>query len=170
MTEHGLTRFNNLPALLARDELLACCASVQWAERMIARRPYRSLDVVLGESDAAVAGLAAADLAEALARHPRIGERAGPRDQAAAWSRQEQSGALAADQATARALADGNVAYESRFGHVYLICAAGRSAGELLAILRTRLGNDAAAESRVVRAELAAINRVRLRKLLGGEA
>jgi 2-oxo-4-hydroxy-4-carboxy-5-ureidoimidazoline decarboxylase len=89
---------------------------------------------------------------------------------AAEWSRQEQAGAVSADAATAAALADGNRRYEQRFGHIYLVCATGRSGAELLAILRERLGNDPEAEWGVVRAELGKINRIRLSKLLEGEA
>ena len=107
-------------------------------------------------------GLAPADLEQALAGHPRIGERHG----ADGRSRREQAGVLGADPATIRALADGNQAYERRFGHIYLVCATGRGAGELLALLRERLGNDQATEWEVVRRELAKINRIRLTRLI----
>ncbi len=76
----------------------------------------------------------------------------------------------AADQATLQALAEGNEAYERRFGHVYLVCATGRSAGELLALLRERLGHDPGTEWGIVRRELGKINRIRLRRLLEGAA
>jgi 2-oxo-4-hydroxy-4-carboxy-5-ureidoimidazoline decarboxylase len=109
-----------------------------------------------------VARLAPADLEQALAGHPRIGERRGTDDR----SRREQAGVHGADPATIQALADGNQAYERRFGHIYLVCATGRSAGELLALLRERLGNDPATEWGVVRGELANINRIRLAQLL----
>src|SRR5262249_59375832 len=85
----------------------------------------------------------------------------------AGWSSQEQARVRSADSDLRRALAEGNEAYERRFGHIYLACATGRSAGELLAFLRDRLGNDRATEWRVVAAELAKINRIRLRKLVG---
>jgi 2-oxo-4-hydroxy-4-carboxy-5-ureidoimidazoline decarboxylase len=159
----GLAALNALPAEAARQRLLACCSSARWAEEMTAGRPYASAGELLARSDAAVAGLAQADLEQALAGHPRIGRRPGPAD---GWSRREQAGVQAADRATIQALADGNEAYERRFGHIYLVCASGRSGDELLALLRERLGNDPEAEWGVVRRELGQINRIRLRRLL----
>ena len=73
-----------------------------------------------------------------------------------------------ADEPTRQAIADLNAAYEERFGHIYLVCATGRTAAELLALLRARLAHDDATEWRTVRSELAQINRIRLRKLLAG--
>ena len=86
------------------------------------------------------------------------------------WPGREQAGVASANEATLRALAAGNQAYERQFGHIYLVCATGRSAGELLALLRTRLDNDPDTEWGVVRSELQKINRIRLAKLLGGSA
>jgi 2-oxo-4-hydroxy-4-carboxy-5-ureidoimidazoline decarboxylase len=160
----GLERLNGLPDGAAREELLACCSSARWAAEVASGRPFASADEVIARSDAAVAGLTQADLEQALAGHPRIGDRSRPG--AAAWSRQEQAGVETADQATVRALAEGNEAYERRFGHIYLVCATGRSGAELLVLLRKRLGNDPAAEWDVVRRELGKINRIRLRRLL----
>lgn len=162
----GLERLNGVPDGAAREELLTCCSSARWAAEVASGRPFASADEIIARSDAAVAGLTQADLEQALAGHPRIGDRPGAG--AAAWSRQEQAGVAAADQAIVRALADGNEAYERRFGHIYLVCATGRSGAELLALLRERLGNDSAAEWDVVRRELAKINQIRLRKLLEG--
>jgi len=160
----GLERLNGLPDGAAREELLACCSSARWAAEVASGRPFASADEIIARSDAAVARLTQADLEQALAGHPRIGGR--PRAGTAAWSRQEQAGVEAADQAIVGALAEGNEAYERRFGHIYLVCATGRSGAELLALLRERLGNDPAAEWDVVRRELGQINRIRLRKLL----
>jgi 2-oxo-4-hydroxy-4-carboxy-5-ureidoimidazoline decarboxylase len=139
-----------------------CCSSARWAAEVASGRPYASADQILARSDQAVARLAPADLEQALAGHPRIGERRGADDR----SRREQAGVLGADPATIQALADGNEAYERRFGHIYLVCATGRSAGELLALLQERLGNDPGAEWGVVRRELAKINQIRLAGLL----
>jgi 2-oxo-4-hydroxy-4-carboxy-5-ureidoimidazoline decarboxylase len=160
----GLDRLNALPAGQARSALLACCPAERWAADVGSGRPYRSVDDLLARSDASVAGLAEADLEQALAGHPRIGDRAsGP-------SHQEQAGVRAAGQATVQALADGNDAYERRFGHIYLVCATGRGGAELLALLRERLANDPGTEWGVVRGELGKINRIRLLKLLEGVA
>jgi 2-oxo-4-hydroxy-4-carboxy-5-ureidoimidazoline decarboxylase len=144
---------------------MGCCSSERWAAAVVSARPYASAGELMASSDAAVAGLTPADLEQALAGHPRIGQRSG----ADARSRREQAGVLAADQATIQALAEGNEEYERRFGHIYLVCATGRNAADLLALLRERLGNDPATEWGVVRRELGKINRIRLARLLEGE-
>ena len=161
----SLETFNALPADLARKRLLACCSSERWAEDLMSGRPYASVGEVLARSDESVAGLDQGDLEQALAGHPRIGS-----GSAAGWSRREQAGVQGADRATTAALAEGNEAYERRFGHIYLVCATGRSAGELLALLRERLGHDPGTEWGIVRRELGKINRIRLRQLLEGTA
>ena len=157
---------NAMPGELARQRILACCSSERWAAEVVSGRPYASAEDLLASSDAAVAGLAPADLEQALAGHPRIGER----HDADERSRREQAGVLGADPATIQALAEGNEEYERRFGHIYLVCATGRNAADLLALLRERLGNDPETEWGVVRRELGKINRIRLARLLEGEA
>lgn len=143
-----------------RAALLACCHAPAWADRLAARRPFGDLPTLLAASDAELAASDEADVDAALAAHPRIGERP-----AGADSAREQSAVLAGDAAVLAGLAQGNRAYEERFGHVYLVCAAGRTAEELLAVLRSRLGNDPGVERSVLRAELAAITRLRLTRL-----
>ena len=157
----GLKGFNDLPDDRAEKALLACCASPAWAGQVGAGRPYLDADQLLSAADDALARLSEDDLDDALAGHPRIGERPGT-----GWSSREQAGMADADAEMQRRLAAGNRAYEDRFGHVYLVCATGRSAAELLAVLEDRLGNDPRAERAIVRAELGKINRIRLQKLL----
>jgi 2-oxo-4-hydroxy-4-carboxy-5-ureidoimidazoline decarboxylase len=111
-----------------------------------------------------MAELADTDLDDALAGHPRIGEKVD--HDGGEWSRQEQSGMAAASDETTRAMADGNREYERIFGHVYLVSAAGRSAQEMLGLLHERLGNDPATEREIVRTQLATINRNRLGRML----
>jgi 2-oxo-4-hydroxy-4-carboxy-5-ureidoimidazoline decarboxylase len=152
----------------ARAELLTCCASRRWADELTARRPYPDLATLTAVSDAVIAELAWADLREAVDAHPRIGERATGEGREARWSRAEQA-AAAAGRSVADELVDGNLAYERRFGHVFLICATGRSAEEILAALRERLDNDEAAERAVVREELRRIVGLRLAKLAEGD-
>jgi 2-oxo-4-hydroxy-4-carboxy-5-ureidoimidazoline decarboxylase len=159
----GLDAFNAWPAEQAERQLLACCSSPRWAAEVVSGRPYRTADEILTRSDQAVAQLDQADLEQALAGHPRIGAAT-----TSASSRREQAGVHGADRATLQALADGNAGYERRFGHIYLVCAAGRSAAELLALLQERLGHDPGTEWGVVRRELGKINRIRLRRLLEG--
>jgi len=157
----SVEELNQLPEPAAREALEPCCSSTRWVDAVVAGRPYPGIDAVLEASDAAVTALAEQDLAEALAGHPRIG------DLVAGWSSQEQAGVASADRDLRQALAEGNAAYERRFGHIYLACATGRNGDELLTLLRDRLGNDPAAEWRVVADELAKINRIRLGKLVG---
>jgi 2-oxo-4-hydroxy-4-carboxy-5-ureidoimidazoline decarboxylase len=152
--------FDTMPAADAGALLRPACASSAWAAAMIAGRPYGSLDALAARSDGVLAGLDWPDVEEALTAHPRIGERATGNDREAAWSRQEQSGASGA----AGDLRTANVEYERRFGHVFLICATGRSSDEILAALRDRLGNDERVEHELVRAELTQIVRLRLAK------
>jgi 2-oxo-4-hydroxy-4-carboxy-5-ureidoimidazoline decarboxylase len=168
MSAEELARFNGLPLASAREQLLACCNSPAWADRMAAGRPYSSARDAVRQSSAIVAMLAVPDLEAALSGHPRIGERAAGQSQAAEWSRTEQSAAATADAETRRELAESNLEYEHKFGHVYLVCASGRSAAELLTVLRTRLGNNPGREWQVVRGELQKINEIRLVKMLAG--
>ncbi|MEV4377665.1 2-oxo-4-hydroxy-4-carboxy-5-ureidoimidazoline decarboxylase [Streptosporangium sp. NPDC049644] len=169
----GLAAFNALGTEEAEAELLACCACRDFAARVAASRPYRGLDRLAEVAEATVRSLDWSGVHEALAAHPRIGEppreggpAAGRSGREGAWSRREQSGVEAAGREVLDRLAEGNRAYERRFGHVYLICATGLSAEEMLARLTERLGNDEDTERNVVRAELAKITRLRLGKLL----
>ena len=147
-----------LPAAELRSTLLTVCASTRWADRVAGAAPYGTAEVLLAAADRALAALGEGDVDDALAGHPRIGERS-----THAASQREQAGV---GDAVRDALAEGNREYEARFGHVYLVCASGRSGEELLAVLRSRLGNDPAYERTVVRAELGSINRLRLQRLL----
>ncbi|HKC28426.1 MAG TPA: 2-oxo-4-hydroxy-4-carboxy-5-ureidoimidazoline decarboxylase [Jatrophihabitans sp.] len=159
-----LDAFNSAAADELRTSLRACCAADAWIEAIIAGRPYADEARLAAVSDAATAALDDTGLGEALAGHPRIGDRGH------GWSRQEQSGMAGASADVQTELAAANADYERRFGHVYLVCATGRSATELLAICRARLGNDPDDERAVVLGELAKINRLRLEKLLHPEA
>ncbi len=158
----GLAAFNALPAERARDLLLGCCHADHWAAKVTAGRPYPALAALL---DRAGEELADGDVTEALAGHPRIGQ--APAAGQNAWSRREQSRVGDADEAVLAELAAGNRAYEERFGHIYLVCASGRGAGELLSILKDRLRNGPDEERHVVRSELRKINDLRLTALIG---
>jgi 2-oxo-4-hydroxy-4-carboxy-5-ureidoimidazoline decarboxylase len=159
--------FNRLPGDAVRQELRACCSSCRWIDAVAGGRPYDSEAALLAASDAAVAGMTEAELGEALAGHPRIGDRRVAEAGQGSWSGQEQAGVRDAEASLRQSLDEGNAEYERRFGHIYLACATGRSAAELLAFLRERLGNDTEMEWSVVASELAKINQIRLRKLLG---
>ena len=147
----------------AHERLFSCFASRKWAQRVAEEWPYPDLDSLLGAAETAWAELAPSDWAEALAGHPRIGERGGS---SPAASEQEQSGVRAAAAATLDQLAEENRRYEARFGHVFLIAAAGRTADEILAALRERMENDPVTEAQVASAEHRKIARLRLAELL----
>lgn len=164
-----LTWFNELPPGEARQVLLECCGAPGWADQLTAARPYSSVPDLIRQSSAAGAALSDADLAEALAGHPRIGEHPAPAGNAsrgASWSRQEQSGVGESDAGLHRALAAANLEYEQQFGHIYLVCASGRTGTELLGVLRSRLQNEPDTEWQVVREELRKINELRLQRLM----
>ncbi|MDT2004223.1 2-oxo-4-hydroxy-4-carboxy-5-ureidoimidazoline decarboxylase [Rhodococcus opacus] len=163
MTEPpGLIAFNALSDAGAADMLVQCCSSTVWAQRVAAARPFPSAAALYRAADDVLGDLTEPEVDAALAGHPRIGDRA---DNASS-AREQSAVASAGDDVRAR-LRAGNEEYEQKFGHVYLVCASGRSAQELLDVLHGRLGNDAVTERKILRTELAAINRLRLERLLG---
>jgi 2-oxo-4-hydroxy-4-carboxy-5-ureidoimidazoline decarboxylase len=156
--------FNALPAAEATRRLLTCLAVPRWAAEVAAGRPYTDLAELVARAEAA-ADLSEQELASALARHPRIGEQAGA-DHDAEFSAKEQSAVDPNDTAVAARLAAGNREYERRFDRVFLIRAAGRSAAEILAELRRRLGNDEETERAETVAQLREIALLRLEEVL----
>jgi 2-oxo-4-hydroxy-4-carboxy-5-ureidoimidazoline decarboxylase len=163
----SLPEWNALPAAEAERELLACCAAPRWASAVVRGRPHGDVRGVVDEALAALSGLDWADLRPALDAHPRIGERMkAARTREQQWSQREQQGAQDTDAATAAALIEANEAYEERFGHVFLIFATGKTAGEMLAAARERLHHDEQTERAVVRRELTKITRLRMERLL----
>jgi 2-oxo-4-hydroxy-4-carboxy-5-ureidoimidazoline decarboxylase len=162
----SLSQFNALPEDEAREALLACCASTSWATQVAAGRPYASAEELLDAAEAACRALDAQDVDEALTAHPRIGDRAEGVSKEARWSRQEQASVSDADRSTREDLHAGNVAYEHRFGRVFLIRAAERTPAQMLAELQRRLGNDPETERGEVTEQLAQITRLRVERLL----
>ena len=160
----AMAEFDRAPAADAAAELMPCCASRRWISGLVSGRPYARLDRLTAASDALLARLDWPELESALAGHPRIGERASGDGRSDGWSRQEQAGSATAADGVRQELAAANVAYERRFGHVFLICATGLSAETMLGALRSRLRNDPVAEREVVRSELTKIVRLRLAK------
>ncbi|GAA0714371.1 2-oxo-4-hydroxy-4-carboxy-5-ureidoimidazoline decarboxylase [Dactylosporangium roseum] len=162
----ALADFNTSPPAEAERDLRACCAVPAWAAELAAGRPYPDVAALLAVADTALRRLTWADIARALADHPRIGERPDGADRSSAWSRREQAG-VAGDTATRAALAAANLEYERRFGHLFLIFASGRGEAELLAAARQRLTHDDETERRVVHEELRRIALLRLERLVG---
>lgn len=157
-----LEQFNDLSERPALELLLTCCASPDWAGRVLAGRPHRSRAQLLDRAAAECLQLSDAGVEQALAGHPRIGERAGGDSAEATQSRAEQSAVTTADGPVRQQLQEVNAAYEERFDRVFLIRAAGRSPEEILADARRRLGNDDGTERREVAAQLAEITRLRV--------
>jgi len=148
-----------------RAQLTTCLAVPRWVREVMAGRPYADRAALLAAADRAAATLTTDEVAAALAGHPRIGEHATGAGPAALLSRSEQAGV---DSAAAEEFVAANQEYERRFGHIYLVCAAGRGGQDLLADLRTRLGNDRDTELTVVASELRKIARQRLEKVADG--
>jgi OHCU decarboxylase len=162
-----LRDLNVLPPGEAEELLLACCGSRKWAQSLVERRPYRDVDDLLATSDDVWSRLTPHDWREAFSRHPRIGERATAGSGVERrWSGGEQSRAQRAAAPVLADLATANAEYERRFGHVFLICATGKSAEEILAAARHRLDNDPERELSVAAEEQRQITHLRLRKLL----
>jgi 2-oxo-4-hydroxy-4-carboxy-5-ureidoimidazoline decarboxylase len=165
--DDGLARLNGLPPDEAREALRACCASAVWVDAMVAARPFTDRPSLRSFAEQRLRALDWADIREAVAAHPRIGERLTAAGRESAWSASEQSGLAAATAATRAALVEANRAYEERFGFVFLIFATGKTDEQLLAAARERVHHSEAQERDIVRRQLELIVALRLDKLLG---
>jgi len=164
-----LDELNELPNAEAHAEFLKCCGSSKWAQRMSHARPFSNADELSSKADEIWWNLAEEDWLEAFRAHPKIGEKKAAAAQSAeaeAWSALEQSESERAAAETKAALAEGNREYEQRFGFIFIICATGKSAEEILAALNGRLSNDPETELRVAAEEQRKITQLRLQKLL----
>ena len=168
----GLERLNALEPGEAKEALLRCCGSKRWAEAMATRRPFSDSAALHRAAEEVGDALAREGWLEAFAAHPRIGDLSRLRERfggSGEWSRREQAGIASASEETLEAIAQANRLYEERFGHIFLVCATGKSAAEILSNLRDRLRNDPATEIRVAAREQRAITRLRLERLLREE-
>jgi len=166
----ALARWNALSANEAKQEILPCCGSQAWAEKLAAQRPFSSPEPLFAASDAVWLALPETDWQQAFDSHPRIGQRhaQAATSQSLNWSSGEQSAAMASQDADAKtALADGNRAYEAKFGRIFLISASGKSTQEILGILRERMGNTADQELHEAVEQQRQITQLRLRRWLG---
>lgn len=157
----GLANFNAATERQQMHLLFQVCSSPIWARRVLAAAPFRDAESLYDRAERVLAELPDAEIDAALDGHPRIGAAATNPSSA-----REQARVAGADDEVKAALAAKNREYEDRFGYVYLVCASGRSAEELLDILTDRLNNDPETERRVLRSELAKINRLRLELLI----
>jgi len=163
----ALARWNDLQFFEAAEEILPCCGSKAWARGVAARRPIHDEAALLTTCDEVWKELPESDWMEAFRSHPRIGEShasASALPQSVSWSKTEQQRVSAADDEVKRALAEGNRAYEQRFKRIFIVCASGKSAIEILEILRRRLRNDDKTELQEAAEEQRQIARIRLRK------
>jgi 2-oxo-4-hydroxy-4-carboxy-5-ureidoimidazoline decarboxylase len=164
----NLDRINAWTADEARAGFLRCCGSARWAGTMTSLRPFASAAALHSAAEQAGRDLERDDWLEAFAAHPKIGDLDALRARfatTAAMAGREQAGVAGAPDEVLRALAEGNRLYEERFGFIFIICATGKSAGEMLDALRQRLGNDPADEIAIAAAEQAAITRLRLERI-----
>jgi 2-oxo-4-hydroxy-4-carboxy-5-ureidoimidazoline decarboxylase len=160
-----LEEFNSAPTDRLRPALAACCDVPRWVDAILAKRPYGDLAALTAAADQSLRELDDNEVDRALQAHPRIGDRPQGAGTEANWSRNEQSG-VGEDPAVRQELAEGNRQYEDRFGRVFLICATGLSAAQMLDSLRTRLTHDDATEAIVVHEELRKIALLRLSKVV----
>ncbi|HEX6185078.1 MAG TPA: 2-oxo-4-hydroxy-4-carboxy-5-ureidoimidazoline decarboxylase [Pyrinomonadaceae bacterium] len=164
-----IEKLNRLGAEEARAALLACCGSTRWAAEVAALRPFWDVGQLLNIAGRVWRELDREDWLEAFRAHPKIGESKAEKEtgeEARAWAEGEQSGARAAAAETLDALARANREYEERFGFIFIVCATGKSAGEMLGLLRARMANDPETELRVAAGEQWRITELRLRKFL----
>ena len=167
-----LDHWNALGAAEAASEVLPCCGSTAWATGLAARRPLGTLPELLAASDSAWWLLAEGDWKEAFDSHPRIGEthsQSSATDTSLRWSASEQDTAMLSDDEAKRRLAEGNMAYEERFGRIFIVCATGKSSRDILAILERRMRNTPEAELREAAEQQREITHIRLRKWLAGK-
>ncbi len=167
-----LERWNELEAEAATAEVLPCCGSWAWASALARRRPFAEEAEVVAASDAAWWGLKEWDWREAFDSHPRIGERhaaGAATEQSLGWSELEQRSASQGQADVAQALAEGNHAYEAKFGRTFIVCASGRSGEEILTILNERMRNDLDAEILEAAEQQSLITRLRLERWLKAE-
>jgi 2-oxo-4-hydroxy-4-carboxy-5-ureidoimidazoline decarboxylase len=163
-----LQSWNAAGADAALEAMIACCCARRWAEAMVALRPITSVFELSEAADRVWSTMEEPDWMEAFACHPRIGERKATHATAksAAWSGQEQSFADGAQAPVLADLAQGNSLYEQRFGFAYIVCATGKGADEMLAILNRRLTSDRATELREAAEQQRQITQIRLGKWL----
>jgi OHCU decarboxylase len=165
----NLADLNELPRDEAVKAMLDCCGSQKWAESMADKRAFRSLEHLFHEAEEIWFSLSTVDHLEAFAAHPKIGDSKPAATQganAAQWSGAEQAGASDALDETRAALAEVNRLYQEKFGFIFIVCATGKSAEEMLAIAKARIGNSVETELKIAAEEQNKITRIRLEKLL----
>ncbi len=165
----NLEKLNNLSKEEAKSELLKCCGSEKWSEKVAEGRPYSSKELLFNYSDKVWSEASNEDIFEAFSHHPKIGDLESLTKKFSStkdWASGEQSGVNVATQEVLQALATGNLAYEEKFGYIFIVCATGKSASEMFSILQERLKNEPETEIKVAANEQNKITHIRLEKLL----
>ena len=164
----NLAELNDLPQEAAMKTLLDCCGSQKWAEGMRDERPFRNLEHLFHAAEEKWFCLSTVDHLEAFAAHPKIGETKSAKqgDRFSEWSAAEQAGASSAEDSTKAALAEVNRLYYEKFGFIFIVCATGKSADEMLAIAKARVRNSVETELKIAAEEQSKITKLRLEKLL----
>jgi 2-oxo-4-hydroxy-4-carboxy-5-ureidoimidazoline decarboxylase len=164
-----LAALNTLPAAARAEALATCCGATAWVTALNGQFPFASAAALYEAAERSWYSLGEADWREAFAHHPKIGDVRVLQEKfasTAAWAAGEQGAVKQASLETLEALAAGNAAYEQKFGYIFIVCATGKSAAEMLALLQARLPNDPSQEIHVAMSEQAKITRLRLEKLL----
>ncbi|WP_432695268.1 2-oxo-4-hydroxy-4-carboxy-5-ureidoimidazoline decarboxylase [Marinobacterium sp. YM272] len=164
-----LESFNQLAPAECENSLRQCCVATRWVERMCAARPFADVEALYQCADEIWSQLSMPDYLEAFEGHPKIGDVSSLKEKYASTKQLaagEQSGAAVASDEVLQALADGNSEYEKRFGFIFIVCATGKTAAEMLALLQARLNNDLTDELAIAAGEQAKITRLRLEKML----
>ena len=156
-----LAALNDCAPETARAQFGRCCGSARWVDGMEQARPFSDMDDLEKCADRVWASCSPEDWLEAFAAHPRIGDQSGNR-----WSKQEQSGVSVAASMVLMELTEANRAYEKKFGHIFIVCASGKNAAEMLQLLKQRLQNTPKEEIKIAAEQQRLITRLRLRKLL----
>lgn len=164
-----LAELNKLPVAALGNALATCCGSTAWVNKMLTIFPADDLAEILDEAEKIWYGLAASDWLEAFTHHPKIGDTASLAKKFAStaqWAGSEQSGVNTASKTVLEQLAEGNQRYEEKFGYIFIVCATGKTATEMLELLNKRLPNTPEEEIKIAMAEQDKITRLRLQKLL----
>jgi len=151
------------------EQFMMCCGSTNWAQAMADARPFDSAEDLHTTAVAIWQGLEDSDWLEAFTHHPKIGDIENLRKKFAStaeWAEGEQSGAAQASEAVLKKLADLNKVYEKKYGYIFIVCATGKTAEEMLALLENRLDNPKEKELKIAVGEQQKITTIRLNKLL----
>ena len=164
-----LSDLNALPPPARAEALATCCGAATWVATLSQQFPFASAAALYEAAERTWYNLTEVDWREAFLHHPKIGDVGALREKfasTATWAAGEQGAVRQASDDTLAALAAGNAAYEAKFGYIFIVCATGKSAEEMLALLQARLPHEPATETHVAMGEQAKITRLRLEKLL----